>query len=378
MDEIEERQTKNAETKKAKSEIDRVYEDDTWLIIRPQSHRASCYYGAGTKWCTTTKDSDTYFEKYSEEGVLYYIIKKEKTSQGRDFKVALFKKFPSRSHRLTPDDEWYDEKDDKLGGQIVHMIKSMLPAQAMGVIDDLYRQEVVPHQESLDFNRWMSLNRFMEMISEKLEGENIVFNTGSGKWSLDFGNGTKWYVNYVGETPIYFSIDAFVDGEYVINVSDFERTIKATEANDLDPDLGWYFKIFPGKIVEVLDGYTEIIDGEVGLPPRDRFKANFLDNETYESNNWRGWPEKSFLNNILIPNLRYLLSRPEVKELTQEDKVLWGPQRWRTPLVFRYPPKEGSLTQLFVKRIQVRLEKNFMTTSGELILLDIIPNFLLS
>jgi len=350
MDTIDHISTKQQERKKAKSEIDRVYEDDTWLIIRPQSHRASCYYGRGTKWCTTTKDSDTYFEKYSEEGVLYYIIKKEKTSQGKDFKVALFKKFPSRSHRLVPDDEWYDEKDAKLGGQIVHMIKSMLPAQTIQVIDDLYRQELVPHQESLDFNRWMSLNRFTEMISEKLEGENILFNTESGTWSLEFVNRSEWYVNHVGETPISFSIDTFVDGEYEINVSDYQRTIKPTEENDLDEDVGWYFKILPEKIVEASRtlGYNELMNGKLGLPPRDMFKANFLDNEKYEGNQWRGWPEKTFLNNILIPNLRYLLSRPEVKELTQEDKVLWGPQRWRTPLVFRYPPKEGSLTQLFV------------------------------
>ena len=51
---------------------------------------------------------------------------------------------------------------------------------------------------------------------------------------------------------------------------------------------------------------------------------------------------------MLLPNLRYLLSRPEIKELTRKDNKTWEPMRSRTPLTFRYPPKEGSLTQLFV------------------------------
>ena len=39
-----------------KKEVEKVYEDNRFLIIRPLSHKSSCYYGAATKWCTTTRE----------------------------------------------------------------------------------------------------------------------------------------------------------------------------------------------------------------------------------------------------------------------------------------------------------------------------------
>ena len=48
-----------SETKKLEADV--LYNSDDLLIMIPKSHRASCYYGAGTKWCTTNKESDNYF-----------------------------------------------------------------------------------------------------------------------------------------------------------------------------------------------------------------------------------------------------------------------------------------------------------------------------
>ena len=76
MDEVESIMTRKDKEKMLKSEVDKVYEDDNWVIIRPKSHGASCYYGAGTKWCTTSTDI-SFFNKYNKEGVLYYVIKKQ-------------------------------------------------------------------------------------------------------------------------------------------------------------------------------------------------------------------------------------------------------------------------------------------------------------
>ena len=92
----------------------------------------------------------------------------------------------------------------------------------------------------------------------------------------------------------------------------------------------------------------ETVGVNLGLPPRDEFKERFLDNDRYQNNYYRGFPEKAFLNGVLLRNLRFLLSRPEVKDLTTKDSKTWEPMRGRTPLAFKYPPKEGSLTQLFV------------------------------
>jgi hypothetical protein len=61
----------------AKNESDRIYEDNRFLIVQPYTHGASCYYGRNTKWCTTSKGDTRYFDKYSDEGNLYYIIDKK-------------------------------------------------------------------------------------------------------------------------------------------------------------------------------------------------------------------------------------------------------------------------------------------------------------
>ena len=64
MNAVRQRQIMVQKEKEVKNESDRIYEDDRFLIVQPYSHGASCYYGAGTKWCTTTKDDTRYFDKY--------------------------------------------------------------------------------------------------------------------------------------------------------------------------------------------------------------------------------------------------------------------------------------------------------------------------
>ena len=360
MDEVESIMTRKDKEKMLKSEVDKVYEDDNWVIIRPKSHGASCYYGAGTKWCTTSKDM-SFFNKYNNEGVLYYVIKKQ---SGKDYKIALYKELPKlattdyRTNRRVlgrvPDDQWYDMQDNLLDSRTASIVSSMLPDKAIQVIDDLYKKELDSYSEVLDFRRYKSLNEFVNLITDKLRGEKIKFNTESGPWELEVVGRNEWYVSPVGDNKYKFSVEVFNDTEYEIIVSDFNGYIEPTAENDLAEDIGWYFRLLPGHIVAASNnlGYYEI-DGEtdgikLGLPTRDEFKERFLDNDRYQNNYYRGFPEKAFLNGVLLRNLRFLLSRPEVKDLTAKDSKTWEPMRGRTPLTFKYPPKEGSLTQLFV------------------------------
>jgi hypothetical protein len=64
------------ETKRLNKEILTVYDDSEWLFIKPLSYEASRVYGAGTKWCTTSRENDSYFYRYSKNGVLTYVINK--------------------------------------------------------------------------------------------------------------------------------------------------------------------------------------------------------------------------------------------------------------------------------------------------------------
>lgn len=57
--------------------IEIPYEDKEWKVVVPKSYDASCYWGNGTKWCTATRESDEWYNHYSEQGPLYILIDKK-------------------------------------------------------------------------------------------------------------------------------------------------------------------------------------------------------------------------------------------------------------------------------------------------------------
>jgi hypothetical protein len=58
----------------------KLMDNDYWTLITPLTHRASCTYGSGTRWCTTSNRDDTQFNKYqSTTSSLFYFIPKTKS-----------------------------------------------------------------------------------------------------------------------------------------------------------------------------------------------------------------------------------------------------------------------------------------------------------
>lgn len=83
---LDENKTRVEKERLAKKDIDKVFDDSNFLVVRPLTHGASCYYGKNTRWCTSAEKDTTQFEKYSRDGVLYYFIDKRYPND----KVALF------------------------------------------------------------------------------------------------------------------------------------------------------------------------------------------------------------------------------------------------------------------------------------------------
>ena len=57
-------------------EVQKIVEEDEWLVVRPLTVESSLTYGAGTKWCTASRHNKEYFYRYSRNGVLFYVINK--------------------------------------------------------------------------------------------------------------------------------------------------------------------------------------------------------------------------------------------------------------------------------------------------------------
>ena len=59
----------------AKENLEKVYEDNEWLVYVPHSHAAARRGGEGTHWCTAS-ENDYYYNYYSKQGPLYINIRK--------------------------------------------------------------------------------------------------------------------------------------------------------------------------------------------------------------------------------------------------------------------------------------------------------------
>ena len=63
---------KERETAQAKSDSREILNNEDFLLLRPESTEASCYYGKGTQWCISSTQSNNYFNEYTSEGKAFY------------------------------------------------------------------------------------------------------------------------------------------------------------------------------------------------------------------------------------------------------------------------------------------------------------------
>lgn len=91
-----------------------LFEDDKFLVIQPLTSRSSNLYGKSTKWCVSSEQNDfkKYFNQYTENGVLVYVINKSiREEQTRDniySKVAFHQDKTKTGHSATT---IWDSKD---------------------------------------------------------------------------------------------------------------------------------------------------------------------------------------------------------------------------------------------------------------------------
>jgi len=121
-----------SQEKKIESDAKKIYEDGRILIVKPQSHKASCKYGAGTKWCTT-QTSPGYYDKYTSGNQgLYYIIMKDFDISNKFYKIVL--------HKDNIQDIWYVVQDTPMPPREVDVLKVGLGKNATKAIEDDFNE----------------------------------------------------------------------------------------------------------------------------------------------------------------------------------------------------------------------------------------------
>ena len=173
---------------KSKKESEKLYEDDRFLIIRPLSHTSSCYYGANTRWCTTTRDNEDYFNRYTSKGKLYYII--DKKSSDRTYgKMALLIPFGNG----TP--EVYNQQDG--GERYAFLLERFAPIKdeinkLTDKGDDYETLKKVKGNPKLSMYESLNSDFF-----DRFDGENVILN-----FSDELTNFLKLMEEEVGEDVI--------------------------------------------------------------------------------------------------------------------------------------------------------------------------------
>jgi len=316
MDEMDAIQTKKEKEKEAKSGVDKLYEDDRWLLVKPNTHEGSCYYGSSTKWCTASKDYPRHFKDYSKAGLLFYIIDKTK-DVGDFFKIALFKKWNG-------DEEWYDRADNKLEGSTVKAIESLLPLELTNAIEGEYVGEEEPENTEA-----LTLEQFKQKLETYIQGlpRPITISTATGKWTLEIGMGDDDW-EWVGSDPrVELLATPFPNGN---DMNVYFRT----DDDDLGQPTIEYYKTIP----------VEDLNNEF-MGPGPEYRWDYL---SVDPNDYRRFVnEKAFLRNIYIPLVSKALGNEELKEYTGLDYTVWDAQSYVSSYTFKYPPKKGSMTQLF-------------------------------
>ena len=130
-------------------EVDRIYEDNRFVVVVPKTHKSSCYYGAGTKWCTASKDTDSHFSNYKSNGELYYIIDKTLPTSSPYYKVALNKKIAG----LTED--FWDVQDKP----ITDTTKIMTIIQNRKMLEDIRNHFGVKFEERIQQEKELQAKR---------------------------------------------------------------------------------------------------------------------------------------------------------------------------------------------------------------------------
>lgn len=130
--------TKNQLKKQVKQNAKLIHKDEKYTIISPESMEASCYYGYGTKWCISAKESDNYFKSYSDQGAVFYFVIDKQPTNPKYSKVALAV-YPDGSKI-----EFYDTEDNRMEKE---EFMALYPKNVLNALDPIAPGQFKTHLE---------------------------------------------------------------------------------------------------------------------------------------------------------------------------------------------------------------------------------------
>jgi len=280
VDAIEKHENKVRRDVKQVEGADVVYEDNRFTVVSPKTHQASCYYGAGSKWCTAAKSSDSHFMSYNRDGKLFYFLDKKAKSDSRFYKVAMLQKYDGKQI-------FYDAPDDsfKVGwilgtpefDKINNVIQRYMSTKYADDIE-LFKDEIKAKQElqrRAERDARIRRERLLRQMDDIRERDawnpevNELDDIGRKANAVMSGLRNEWLVNEIGEDEDIYNLipetESFYPGEIM--------AFKWMGENETDSEyiVGEWDDIYGLAKMRL----TELVD-DIGL--RDSFNDDFLMN----------------------------------------------------------------------------------------------------
>lgn len=131
-----------------------VLDHPDYLILKPLNIFASKKYGASTKWCTSSRDPQTFYQ-YSEKGVLIYILSKTTNSKWAVYYDMDLKEL-----------SWWNSKDILTDGYLVN-----LPEKLKKDILECILNENYPNTHYFNHKTKLMSDNVLSKISEEVSIE---------------------------------------------------------------------------------------------------------------------------------------------------------------------------------------------------------------
>lgn len=381
------------EDKKLKGQKDIIYDGPRWRVVVPKSHKASCAYGSGTKWCTTSTNDDSYFEQYTNDALLFYLIDKSSPTSEDNvmYKVALNWLFQwnDKKNRFSAkrieDATLYDSSDRTVN---INHVLPLLPEEMVMKIRAYYANAINKENEILKSNEvednlvftklqeeWVEngvVRDLMTKIERDLPNEQVVrLNGGLSDLEVMPDTNSFWFSlnNFTGYDYIDEEHDEFMDNplfsgyifggrqmsgeEQLIEIQLNDENGNQVDYNEVMMDFRNFYNLYSRGIMR-------------GFPQE---YENFKRNVASRKNLFVGLDKKKLVDYLYGKIIDMLVSyswkrkwdKGEQTYHDSGDKVFWVPSNSSSTFTFKYPQKENSTVNKLINYIK----KNPGTTARE-------------
>ncbi|MDB4326222.1 hypothetical protein N9966_00235 [bacterium] len=375
-----------------KGQKDVVYDGPRWRVIVPKTHKASCAYGSGTKWCTTSKDS-SFFKQYTNDAILFYIIDKSSPTSEDNvmYKAALNwlfqwnEKTQKFSAKRIEDATLYDSADNTV--RLNHVLP-LLPEEMVMKIRTYYANAINKENEILKSNEvednlvftklqeeWVEngvVRDLMAKIQRDLPNEQVVrLNGGLSDLEVIPDTNSFWFSlnNFTGYDEIDEEHEDFMDNPlfsgYIFGGSQMsgEEQLIEIQLNDENGNQVDYNEV----MMDFRNFYNLYGRGIMRGFPQEY--ENFKRNVASRKNLFVGLDKKKLVDYLYGKIISMLVAyswkrkwdKGEQTYFDSGDKVFWVPGNSSSTFTFKYPQKENSTVNKLINYIK----KNPGTTAKE-------------